>query len=80
MNAFNSRTPPGVRELKLPPPSIRRRRRSRTPPGVRELKLYCKHCADRAGRCRTPPGVRELKPVSLEGGWLTAESHPSRGA
>ena len=35
-----SRTPPGVRELKLRPRLPRHRlQRRRTPPGVRELKL-----------------------------------------
>ena len=37
---FQSRTPPGVRELKLMAnANLERIKQSRTPPGVRELKL-----------------------------------------
>ena len=54
------RTPPGVRELKLPRSRKILQRQSRTPPGVRELKLT-KGTNIAEKLCRTPPGVRELK-------------------
>ena len=58
---LTSRTPPGVRELKLIGNVGRDpERKGRTPPGVRELKLTA-HEAYKHKHCRTPPGVRELK-------------------
>ena len=39
-SSVRSRTPPGVRELKLEGRARPRELQSRTPPGVRELKLY----------------------------------------
>ena len=62
-NVALRRTPPGVRELKLPSSGLRGfASRSRTPPGVRELKPeYRQAMSDRIGR--TPPGVRELKRI-----------------
>ena len=74
-----SRTPHGVRGLKL---GVRRTRRdapSRTPHGVRGLKF-----AGQAGRetppCRTPHGVRGLKFELHAGAAAVNVSHPSRGA
>ena len=58
-----SRTPPGVRELKLNDTENIKRRYSRTPPGVRELKPQIR-VRMKTARSRTPPGVRELKPHS----------------
>ena len=57
-----SRTPPGVRELKLGHPSAEVVAEGRrTPPGVRELKLIRQGEGVQPVRGRTPPGVRELK-------------------
>ena len=75
-----SRTPPGVRELKLDmlgygfEITI-----SRTPPGVRELKLSLSIIILMISS-RTPPGVRELKPPGAPDADSAELSHPSRGA
>ena len=56
-----SRTPPGVRELKLLHHDLLNCMRRRTPPGVRELKPRGEKKTNRVTIGRTPPGVRELK-------------------
>ena len=56
----DSRTPPGVRGLKLGTLQSVSSKFRRTPPGVRGLKLILKVTMMHVGR-RTPPGVRGLK-------------------
>ena len=64
-NNETSRTPPGVRELKLLTEFLIAESYRRTPPGVRELKLSSPASPEPLF-CRTPPGVRELKPESTD--------------
>ena len=55
-----SRTPPGVRGLKLKIKERKYMKMCRTPPGVRGLKLRKPNIL-RLKLGRTPPGVRGLK-------------------
>ena len=66
-----SRTPHGVRELKLLIICKHNAQSCRTPHGVRELKLRCCYM----GYCdigRTPHGVRELKHSSFNWRWCVS--------
>ena len=64
---FTSRTPQGVRGLKLTHFRFLRCLESRTPQGVRGLKLHADP-PDSLILSRTPQGVRGLKLGTLEGG------------
>ena len=74
-----SRTPHGVRGLKLVGDGDGGIIAGRTPHGVRGLKSETTRCTFSAD-CRTPHGVRGLKYGGMKHAAMPLASHPSRGA